>query len=51
MFKQELLKVYFIAGSQDVPNKNLYTVLEEVLQCFNIEKKDLIVKQAKTKKH
>src|SRR5699024_2911635 len=32
MFKQELLKVYFIAGSQDVPNKNLYTVLEEALK-------------------
>lgn len=32
MFKQELLKVYFIAGSQDVPTKNLYTVLEEALK-------------------
>src|SRR5699024_12603292 len=32
MFKQELLKVYFIAGSKDVHNKNLYTDLEEALK-------------------
>lgn len=32
MFDINTLKVYFIAGSQDVPNKDLYDVVEQALE-------------------
>lgn len=32
MFNPNMLKVYFIAGSQDVPNHDLYEVVEEALK-------------------